>query len=150
MLVIYVNNVKATMEFYEKAFGWLKMVYKDKKDEFGDVDSYGAMMVDGCVINIVNISTVGHELNLPVPGQCPQAFSIGWSPKDKNVKAAFEKALSVGATAVKTPAPTPWSESVAIVSDPNNITIVMIGKEKQEYNKSLQVYYMPPMPNEQK
>ena len=145
MLVIYVKNVKETMDFYEKAFGWLKMVYKDKKDEFGDADSYGAMIIDNCILNIVNISTVGHELNLQQPGQCPQAFSIGWNPKDKDAIAAYNKALSVGALSVKTPAPTPWAESVAIVSDPNNISIVIIGKEKEEYNKKLQLINPPPM-----
>lgn len=138
MLVIYVKNVKETMDFYEKAFGWLPMVYKDKKDDFGEIDTYGAMIIDNCILNIVNVSTIKTELELSNPGQCPQAFSIGWSPKDKNVQAAYDKAISFKAVSIRPPKSTPWSESVATVADPiNNISIVIIGKEKEEYNKSL-------------
>ena len=110
-VIIYVESVKGTMDFYTRAFGFeTRMVY----EEDGVVD-YGEMQTGETVLAFASHSL--GETNLKGLYQkasmteVPFGFELALVSED--VAADFEKALAEGAIAVAPPTEKPWGQTVA-------------------------------------
>ena len=112
-VIIYVESVKGTMDFYTRAFGFeTRMVY----EENGVVD-YGEMQTGETVLAFASHSL--GEANLQglyqkaAMTEVPFGFELALVSED--VAGDFDKALKEGAIAVSPPKEKPWGQTVAYV-----------------------------------
>lgn len=109
-LIIYVDDVREIMRFYENAFGLEKRFMHESGD-------YGEMATGETVIAFAAHS-VG-ELNLPAGyrrtnrDEIPFGFELALVTEA--LDSAFSKAVAAGATALSPPSQKPWGQSVAYV-----------------------------------
>ena len=116
--IIYVPDVTATIEFYERAFG-LARRFIDPTGQYGELET-GATA----------LAFASHELgeaNLPggytraESAALPLGCEIALIAED--VAGAFEKAVASGARAVSAPKAKPWGQVVAYVRDNNGFVV---------------------------
>jgi lactoylglutathione lyase len=111
--VIYVDDVAATIAFYEQAFGQTRGMVAG--DEFGELAT-GETKLSFAAKKMLHgpgqfASPEGKVLGVEV------AFTTG------DVAAAYEKALAAGAKSVSKPAQMPWGQTVAYVRDNNGFLV---------------------------
>ena len=114
--LLYVRNVKETMDFYERAFGLAK--------GFLHENQYGEMVTGETKLGFVNhdtASTHGFEFEESSLQKKPSAFEVGFVTKD--VETAFKNAVNAGAIAVSMPKTKPWGQVVSYVRDCNGFLI---------------------------
>jgi lactoylglutathione lyase len=112
-VIIYVEDVKATMAFYTAAFGFeTKMAF----EQDGSVD-YGELKTGETVLAFAAHSL--GEMNLPGGYQKvsaegnPFGYELGLVSED--VASAYEQAVNAGAVPVAPPKVKPWGQTVAYV-----------------------------------
>ena len=114
--LLYVNDVKATMEFYEKAFELEKgFLHPD-----GD---YGEMLTGETKLGFVShklAGSHGFSYKEQTTAELP-SFEIGFVTED--VEYSFKRALSNGAIKIKEPQTKPWGQIVSYVQDINGFLI---------------------------
>ena len=114
-VIFYVNNVSASLEFYEKAFGFTRRFFNDDHGKaYGELDTGGARLA------FYSLALVKSELKLPEvtmasPEKPPLGFEIALLTSD--VPAVFARAVKEGAVVVSEPAKKPWGQTVACVRD---------------------------------
>jgi lactoylglutathione lyase len=111
--VIYVDDVAATIAFYEQAFGQTRGMVAG--DEFGELAT-GETKLSFAAKKMLHgpgqfASPEGKVLGVEV------AFTTG------DVPAAYDKALAAGAKSVSKPAQMPWGQTVAYVRDNNGFLV---------------------------
>lgn len=112
-VIIYVEDVKQTLAFYQAAFGLeIKMVF----EEDGHCD-YGELDTGGAALGFATIEL--GKTNLPA-GFKPlsrEGLPIGQEVvfEEEDVAAAYEKAVSAGAEGLVKPMEKPWGQTVAYV-----------------------------------
>lgn len=115
--LFYVDNVPATMDFYEKAFGLTKGFLHPS-------NQYGEMVTGETSLGFVHHETAGSHgfqyLHTSTKG-LPPAFEIGFVTD--NVELAFTTALQAGAIAVSVPTTKPWGQTVSYVKDNNGFLV---------------------------
>lgn len=116
-ILLYVDNVETTMDFYEKAFG-LKKGFIDPTKQYGEMISGEAKL--GFVHHDTAMSH-GFEYEKMNIEKKPAAFEIGFVIDD--VTAAFEKAVQAGAQSVSAPKTKPWGQKVSYVKDCNGFLV---------------------------
>ena len=116
--IIYVPDVTATIEFYERAFG-LARRFIDPSGRYGELET-GATA----------LAFASHELgaaNLPggyvksEANASPLGCEVALVSED--VAADFERAVGAGAQAVSAPKAKPWGQIVAYVRDNNGFVV---------------------------
>lgn len=114
--LLYVNDVKATMEFYEKAFELEKgFLHPD-----GD---YGEMLTGETKLGFVShklAGSHGFSYKEQTTAELP-SFEIGFVTED--VDYSFKRALSNGAIKIKEPQTKPWGQTISYVQDINGFLI---------------------------
>jgi uncharacterized glyoxalase superfamily protein PhnB len=116
--IVYVENVKDTIEFYEKAFGFQRLFITDT-NEYGELETGGtklAFAANAFVKTIMPQPFMEASLDQPAP-----PLELGFVTD--HVEAAFERAVSAGAVEVKKPAAKPWGQLVGYVRDINGFLI---------------------------
>ena len=117
--LLYVQDVAASLRFYEKAFG-LKSRFLAEGGQYGELEVEGP----------VSLGFVGNEQaagNLPDgflannPKARPGGFEIGLVVDD--VEAAFAKAVKAGARPAATPTAKPWGQTIAYVRDLDGVLV---------------------------
>lgn len=112
-VVIYVDDVKQTLAFYEQAFGLkIKMLFEENGQcDYGELDT-GA----------VTLGFANHELgatNLPAGYQriSPEGLPVGQEVVfvDDDVQTSYERAVAAGAEGLVEPLEKPWGQTVAYV-----------------------------------
>lgn len=131
MIIIYVPDVKKTLDFYEKAFGWKPMVY-DPEGTYGDVKA------GDCNIGLVREDTAEYPIHKNSIYDKPAGISIAIDSKD--VLKDYNRAILNGAKSLVPPHPTYWSKLVAVVTDPWGVVFVISGPSNEDYMKKLIVY----------
>ena len=109
--VVYVEDAKASIEFFERAFGW-KGTYWDQ----------GAGEVDAGETKIVFATyAVGqnHLSEIGAPGAV--AFEIALSSED--VEGDFQRAVEAGAEPLKEPEKSPWGQVTSYLRCPDGTVI---------------------------
>jgi lactoylglutathione lyase len=112
--IIYVPNVLASIEFYERAFG----MQRGFMHEGGD---YGELATGETTLAFA-AHTLGHS-NFPrgyiEASASPKPLGIEIALVTDDVNAAHAKALAAGATELKAPQLKPWGQTVSYLRCPD-------------------------------
>lgn len=113
-VILYVNDVAASLAFYEMAFGLTRRFFHDDNGK-----AYGELETGATRLAFASVALATEHLKQPVvaaaPNQAPLGVEIALTTPD--VPALFERAVKAGATAVSAPATKPWGQTVAYVCD---------------------------------
>ena len=116
--IFYVADVRASIDFYERAFGLAqRLLSPDGK--YGEVDS-GAVRLAFAERGFVR-EMLGVEFADTAAAHTPPPVEIGFVTTE--VAAAYEKAVAAGAVPLQPPAPKPWGQTVAFVRDLNGFLV---------------------------
>lgn len=108
--IVYVSSVEATLEFYKEAFGFgIKFIHESKV--------YGELETGETVLAFASheMGAINLEGNYSKANINEKPFGIELAFETDNVQAAFKKAVSRGATALKEPEERPWGQVVGYV-----------------------------------
>ena len=113
-VILYVNDVAASLAFYEKAFGLARCFFHDDHGK-----AYGELETGATRLAFASIALAKELLKQDVvaaaPGKAPLGVEIALTTPD--VPALFKRAVNAGATAVSEPATKPWGQTVAYLRD---------------------------------
>jgi lactoylglutathione lyase len=115
-VILYVRDVEATVNFYEKAFGL--------KRRFVHESGYAEMETGETALAFAAEAAVaanGTDFTPVRPGSKPPAAEIALVSDDP--KASYDRAIAAGATAVVEPAGKPWGQVVGYVRDMNGFLV---------------------------
>ena len=119
--ILYVQDVIATVEFYEVVFGF-KRKYVHSDEPFAG--QYAEMETGGTVLGFAAHELAklnGAKLAAPLPvGQSP-AMEVCFVTDD--VRAAYKQAIEGGAESVGEPKERPWGQTVCHVRDNNGFLV---------------------------
>jgi catechol 2,3-dioxygenase-like lactoylglutathione lyase family enzyme len=121
--IFYVQDVKKTVEFYEKAFGIPRLFI----DETGH---YAQLNTGDTALGFASFDLAKQNLPLnfrPISSQdSPVGCEISFLTK--NVEKSLQQALKAGAVLISNPQEKPWGQTIAYVRDLNGI-LIEIGSE---------------------
>jgi lactoylglutathione lyase len=113
-VILYVNDVAASLAFYEKAFGLARRFFHDDNG-----NAYGELETGATRLSFASIALATEHLKQPVvaaaPDKPPLGVEIALTTPD--VPALFQRVVKAGATAVSEPATKPLGQTVAYVRD---------------------------------
>ncbi len=113
--ILYVENVAATLAFFDSAFG-LKQKMIHGNDDYGELDT-GAT-----TLSFASLALMGKLGKSPARADSGgPSFEIAFETDD--VPGALAKALAAGAKQVQEPKEMPWGQTTAYVTDPNGFLI---------------------------
>ena len=113
--VLYVEDVAATLEFYEKAFGLKTKVLHESGD-------YGELAVGETALSFSShklMREIGKSPGRPKPDA--PTFEIAFTTDD--VAKAMKQAVNNGARVVQEVEEMPWGQTTAYVRDPNDFLV---------------------------
>lgn len=116
--ILYVENVAATLAFYEAAFGFERRMMTPEED-------YAELQTGATVLAFANYQL--GETNLPNgfqksdPKQLP--FGIELAFTTETLREDYDRAIAAGATFVKPIEQKPWGQQVAYVRDNNGFLV---------------------------
>lgn len=113
--ILYVENVAATLAFYEAAFGVKRRMLHESGD-YGDLDTGATLLAFS---SLALMEKLGKSPARPQPGR--PIFEIAFETDD--VGAAFAHAVAAGAVPVQPPEAMPWGQTTAYVTDPNGFLV---------------------------
>lgn len=109
--ILYVENVAASMAFYEAALG----LSRGFQHEAGD---YGEMITGETKLAFSSRALMRELGKSPAPANpAAPVFEIAFETDD--VPASFARACAAGARSVQEPQDMPWGQVVSYVSDPD-------------------------------
>jgi catechol 2,3-dioxygenase-like lactoylglutathione lyase family enzyme len=107
--ILYVNDVRESLAFYERAFGFNTKFLHDSGD-FGELDT-GATALAFSSRQLMSALKKNPQ---PADAGAP-CFEIAFTTPD--VEAALDRAVGAGARPVQAPERMPWGQTVAYVAD---------------------------------
>ncbi len=115
-VIVYVEDVPATVAFYEKAFALTRRFVDDS-------GSYGELQTGTTTLAFAQeeFTPTKGLFHLNRAGARPGGSEIGLVSQD--VAADFATALAAGAVSVLEPMLKPWGQTVAYVSDLNGVLV---------------------------
>jgi catechol 2,3-dioxygenase-like lactoylglutathione lyase family enzyme len=113
-MIVYVTDVPATLDFYERAFG-LKRRFPH------EIGTYGEMETGSTVLAFASESSIDFKTRTNRAYKDPAAAEIGLICDD--VAAAFSRAIFEGATPYLHPVAKPWGQTVSYVRDNNGFLV---------------------------
>lgn len=108
--IVYVSNVAASLDFYERAFGFSRR-FLHESGEYGELDT-GHTTLSFASHAMGNMNLDGKYLKSSASA-APLGIELAFSTED--VEAAYNKALAAGAISITAPAEKPWGQTVAYV-----------------------------------
>ncbi len=113
--ILYVQDVPATLDFYQKAFG-LKQKMLHESGDYGELDT------GQTTLSFSSLSLMKELGKKPLsPQKEHPCFEIAFTTN--NVQKAFDHALKAGAEPVQEPAEMPWGQTTAYVNDLNGFLV---------------------------
>ena len=113
-VILYVNDVAASLAFYEKAFGLARRFFHDDNGK-----AYGELETGATRLAFASVALAEEHLKQKVvaasPDKLPLGVEIALTTPD--VPALFKRAMTAGATAISEPATKPWGQTVAYLRD---------------------------------
>lgn len=116
-VLLFVPDVGATIEFYERAFGQ-KRRFVDPTSHYGELDT-GATVLG--FVSHETAATNGVSYTAADPEHLPPAAEVAFVVDD--VATAFEAAIAAGAVHVLPPQKKPWGQTVSYVRDCNGFLV---------------------------
>ena len=111
--IIYVDEVEATIAFYEMAFGF--------KREMVVGGEFGQLATGETRLGFAARKMMHCPAHFASPEDKPLAVEVAFTTND--VQAAFDKAVDAGAKAISKPEKKPWGQIVAYVRDINGYLV---------------------------
>src|ERR1700733_6151222 len=115
-VILYVDDVEATLAFYERAFGLKQRMLDDQKN-YGELETGGTRLAFAA--NKFVQSMLPLTFAQTGPGSATLPFELGLVAAD--VDSAFRDASAAGAVEVKRTEVKPWGQTVGYVRDLNGI-----------------------------
>jgi lactoylglutathione lyase len=113
-VILYVNDVAASLAFYEKAFGLARRFFHDDNGKaYGELETGATRLAFASVV--LAKEHLKQDVVASAPNKSPLGVEIALTTPD--VPALFKRAVDAGATAVSEPATKPWGQTVAYVRD---------------------------------
>ena len=116
-MIVYVPDVAATVEFYERAFG-LTRRFVHESGQYAEMET-GATALAFAAEDLVSATCSGFRLNR-LDADAAGA-EVGLVTDD--VAASFARATEAGAVAVLAPTRKPWGQTVSYVRDCNGFRV---------------------------
>lgn len=113
--ILYVDDVPATVDFFERAFGLPRGFVHDSGDY--------AELVTGETKLAFSSTALMRQLGKSPAAPSPKAPSFEIALETDDVAAALARALAAGAQLVQDLRHEPWGQTTAYVSDPNGYLI---------------------------
>ena len=113
--ILYVDDVTATLEFYERAFA-LSRGFLHDSGEYAEL-STGATRLAFSSTGLMR--RLGKAPGRPNPAA--PVFEIAFETED--VQGAFDRAVAAGATPRQPPRDEPWGQTTSYVGDPNGYLV---------------------------
>ena len=113
--ILYVDDVKATLNFYEAAFG-LQTAMLHESGDYGELDTGSTKLSFSSLKLMKELGKNPSKVNSNMP-----SFEIAFETND--VATALAKALSAGAALVQEAEDMPWGQTTAYVSDNNGFLV---------------------------
>jgi len=119
--ILYVDDVEATLKFYETAFGLKqKMIHKTE-----DGNAYGELATGDTTLSFAAWKFTSSHFPIPVQdgglGNHPPAVEIALVTD--NVQASYDRATKAGAIPLQPPVDKPWGQTVSYVRDNNGFLV---------------------------
>ncbi|MET3137275.1 lactoylglutathione lyase [Undibacterium sp. GrIS 1.2] len=108
--IVYVNSVPDTLNFYQKAFGF-DTRYLHESGEYGELETGATVLAFAS--HTMGEMNLGGRYQKTDPAASPVGVELAFVTED--VSAAYVKAISAGAVAIKEPMQKPWGQTVAYV-----------------------------------
>ncbi len=118
--ILYVEDVSASILFYEKAFGFQRKFVTPEND-YGEI-STGSTTIAFVSIELANTNLKNGFIQSQKEGQ---PFGIELGLVSEQVEAAIEQAVQAGAEMVEELVVKPWGQKVAYLKDNNGFLIEM-------------------------
>lgn len=115
-VIIYVEDVGATVNFYEKAFGL-------KRRFVHESNSYAEMETGQTALSFVDEAMIKASHSFRVNRTKDEAAGIEVSLVTDDVEQQFKRAVEAGAVAVVKPMRKPWGQIVSYVRDNNGCLV---------------------------
>jgi catechol 2,3-dioxygenase-like lactoylglutathione lyase family enzyme len=112
--IVYVSDVAASLDFYERAFG-LQRRFLHESGAYGELDTGATALA--FVDHATARESVGGDYVAAEDSARPLGMEIGFTTAD--VGAAYERALAAGAVPLQAPTLKPWGQTVAYVRCPD-------------------------------
>ncbi|MCC6137113.1 MAG: VOC family protein [Bdellovibrionaceae bacterium] len=116
--ILYVKDVKKTLEFYQSCFGF-EIGFLAEAGDYGELKT-GTTKLAFASTTLADKNGVKIDTRA-LPNGISPAFELAFVTKD--VMAAFNKAAEKGAAKIKPPEQKPWGQTVAYVRDMNGILV---------------------------
>lgn len=113
--IFYVENVKETMAFYNRAFGF-ETRFLHESGDFGELDT-GETSLSFSSVSLMK--QLGKTPGKPDPSA--PVFEIAFETDD--VEGSLKKAIDAGAALVQDVREEPWGQTTSYVSDPNGYLV---------------------------
>ena len=116
--IVYVADVAASLDFFERAFG-LKRRFMVDTGDYGELDT--GVTVLSFASHATARGNLGQDYVAADTSALPLGMEIGLVTDD--VPAACARAVSAGAALLKAPATKPWGQVVAYVRCPDGTLV---------------------------
>ena len=118
--ILYVEDVAASLAFYERAFGLSRRFLHDEDGKaYGELET-GAARLAFASLKLVEAHLQG-GVTVAGPDKAPLGFEIVLvTPEVQNL---YDRAIRAGAAAVTPPETKPWGQTVAYVRDKDGFLV---------------------------
>ncbi|MCB9073009.1 MAG: VOC family protein [Bdellovibrionaceae bacterium] len=116
--IIYVKDVKRTIEFYESCFGFQRR-FLAETGEYGELET-GATRLAFAAFSMADKNGIKVDTRA-LPNGISPIFEVAFITK--NVETAFHEAVAKGAVKVKDPELKPWGQTVGYLKDLNGVLV---------------------------
>lgn len=116
--IVYVADVAASLEFFERAFG-LRRRFLHESGGYGELET-GATTLSFAQHDTAR-GNLGHDYVAADASAQPLGMEVGLLTND--VAAACERAVAAGATLLAAPVVKPWGQTVAYVRCPDGTLV---------------------------
>lgn len=115
--IIYVSDVLATVDFYQRAFS-LNLKFLHESNQYGEMETGETTLAFAS-------EALAHMNDLQIRPNRVHELSSGFELAfvTNNVEGAFKSAIKEGAKHISSPAKKPWGQLVAYVSDINGVLV---------------------------
>jgi lactoylglutathione lyase len=118
--IFYVADVRATIAFFQKAFG-LEAKFVTDEGDYGELATGTTTLAFAAIPLAMDTLGLAGGFTPSDPSEPPQGASI--TLVSDELDALFTQALTAGATRYVDPVDKPWGQTVAYVRDANGILI---------------------------
>lgn len=117
-IILYVENVLQTVEFYEHAFGLQRRMVTEE-NQYAELETGATRLTFAANDFVKNLTTVPFDAAAPDKPAPPIEIAL----VTEDVEPVFKKAISAGAVEVKKPERKPWGQLVGYVRDNNGFLV---------------------------